>query len=117
MASFSLKKDIYISKETPTIEGVTFRDISDIKNIMDFVLSKWYEFNLEINSSFLKSGSEKYIDLKVFKLPHGKNIQMRIYQGDTILFDKEEEKFMVYDQYVIDNILHKMYWHCRNKVI
>lgn len=109
MASFSLKRDIYISKETPTMEGVTFRDISDIKNVMDFVLSKWYEFNLEINSGFLKSSSEKYIDLKVFKLPHGKNIQMRIYQGDALLFDKEEEKFIVYDQYVIDNIFYKMY--------
>lgn len=108
MASFSLKKDIYISKETPTIEGVTFRDISDVKNIMDFVLSKWYEFNLEINSGFLKSSSEKYIDVKVFKLPYGKAIQMRIYQGDTLLFNKEEEKFMVYAQDEVDNFLHKM---------
>jgi len=109
MASFSLKRDIYISKETPTMEGVTFRDISDIKNVMDFVLSKWYEFNLEINSGFLKSSSEKYIDLKVFKLPYNKDTHMRIYQGDTLLFNKEEEKFMVYDQDKIDNFLHKMY--------
>lgn len=109
MESYSLKKDIYISKETPTIEGVTFRDISDIKNIMDFVLSKWYEFDLEINSGFLKSSYEKYIDLKVFKITYDKATQMRIYQGDTLLFNKEEEKFMVYAQDEVDNVLHKMY--------
>lgn len=108
MTGFLRKNDIYISQSTPTIEGVTFRDISDIKNVMDFVLSKWYEFNLEINSSYLKSGSEKYIDLTVFKLPHGKHIKMKIHQGDTILFNKEEEKFMVYNQDEVDKILHKL---------
>lgn len=108
MTGFLRKSDIYISQSTPTIEGVTFRDISDIKNVMDFVLSKWYEFNLEINSSYLKSGSEKYIDLTVFKLPHGNNIKMKIHQGDTILFNKEEEKFMVYDQDHIEEFLYKL---------